>query len=255
MKYYILSILAILINTICCAQNRVALIQSELAWGNTQKNITHFSKKIKNIDSCDLIILPELFTSGCDMRKVDKQEKIELKDDVASKYTKTIKVMRRWAKGSGAVIVGSVIYKQDDKYYNRLLAVYPSGEFLHYDKHNCFKKGSFTPGSDHLVIEVNSHRYATYICYDLRNGEWSKNDGRYDSAIYIANWPKSRHSDWQQLLKERAIENSAHIIAVNCTGTDFAGKQYVGGSRVVAPNGSTISEATPQKEDIVIVEY
>ena len=83
-------------------------------------------------------------------------------------------------------------YKEEGKYYNRLLAVYPDGKYEYYDKHNCFKKGSFSPGDRHLTLEWKGIRFSTYICYDLRFPEWSRNQGEYDVAIYIANWPEFR---------------------------------------------------------------
>ena len=68
--------------------------------------------------------------------------------------------------------------------------------------------------------------------------EWSKNQNEYDIAIYIANWPESRHNDWVNLLEERATENQVHVIAVrNCVGTDPAGITYRGGSCLLNPDG------------------
>ncbi|MFR9524101.1 MAG: nitrilase-related carbon-nitrogen hydrolase [Rikenellaceae bacterium] len=235
--------------------NRIALIQSEFVWGDTQANIAAFQEKILSIDRCDIIILPELFASGCDMQKRDKQVKEAAKIAVAAQYESITSKIQWWAKETGAVIVGSTIYQEADLFYNRLLVAYPSGELLHYDKHNCFKMGSFTPGSDHLVFEVNGHRFATYICYDLRFEEWSRNNGRYDSAIYIANWPTSRAEDWSALLHQRAIENQAHVIGVNCVGKDNAGVEYMGESSFFAPDGSLITKGANGKEDIIIIEY
>lgn len=234
---------------------RVALVQPQLAWGDVEANLSAFEKRVRQCKDCDVIVFPELFTSGCEMKKKNKEEAIDSKDRVASYYSTTIRRMKKWAKQSGALIIGSTIYKEAGKYYNRLLAVFPDGEYQYYDKHNCFKKGSFSPGDKQLTLNWRGHRFATYICYDLRFPEWSRNSGRYDTAIYIANWPASRSADWNTLLLERAVENKAYVIAVNCAGTDLAGIDYTGESTLIAPNGEVLAKCQDYKEDIVIVEY
>lgn len=93
-------------------------------------------------------------------------------------------------------------------------------------------------------------KFATYICYDLRFPEWSRNNGSYDVAIYIANWPASRREDWNRLLKERAMENNAHIIAVNCAGNDPYGPYYAGDSQLLNPEGETVVLCNEGKEDL-----
>ncbi len=251
----LLVILSVLSPTYSQAKNRIAIVQMGFEWGDTERNIEAVEHKIESIEGCDMILLPELFISGCDMRKRDKAEKEAEKIAIAKEYPETVKTMQQWAKQSGAVIVGSTIYQQGDMFYNRLIAAYPSGETNYYDKHNCFKMGSFSPGEEHLVIEVNSHRFATYICYDLRFSDWSQNQGRYDSAIYIANWPESRGEDWSKLLRERAIENKAHVIGVNCVGEDLGGTNFMGDSSLYNTKGELVAKCESNKEQILIVEY
>lgn len=234
---------------------RVALVQPHLAWGDVEANLSAFEKRVRQCKDCDIIVFPELFTSGCEMKKRDKEEADYSKDKIASYYSATIKNMKKWAKQSDALVIGSTIYKEGGKYYNRLLAVFPNGEYQYYDKHNCFKKGSFSPGDKQLTLNWRGRRLATYICYDLRFPEWSRNNDRYDTAIYIANWPASRSEDWDRLLSERAVENKAYVIAVNCAGTDLAGIDYVGGSTFIAPNGGIQARCKDYQEDIVFVEY
>ena len=231
---------------------KVALVQAHLAWGDVDANLRDFDKRVRSCKGCDMIVFPELFTSGCEMKKRDKEEAVCSKDGVASYYPLVIKRMRKWAKRSGALVIGSTIYKEEGKYYNRLLAVYPDGKYEYYDKHNCFKKGSFSPGDRHLALEWKGIRFSTYICYDLRFPEWSWNHGEYDVAIYIANWPESRRDDWNRLLRERAIENEAYVIAVNCAGPDLTGLMYRGESCVIAPDGEVRAKCRDYRDDIVV---
>ena len=131
---------------------KVALVQAHLIWGDVKSNLWAFDKRVPLCKGADVIVFPELFTSGCEMKKRDKEEAMRSKDEVASYYPIVIKRMKKWARRSGALVIGSTIYKENGKYYNRLLAVYPDGKYEYYDKHNCFKKGSFSPGDRHLTL-------------------------------------------------------------------------------------------------------
>ena len=144
---------------------KVALVQAHLIWGDVKSNLWAFDKRVPLCKGADVIVFPELFTSGCEMKKRDKEEAVRSKDEVASYYPIVIKRMKKWARRSGALVIGSTIYKENGKYYNRLLAVYPDGKYEYYDKHNCFKKGSFSPGDRHLTLEWKGIRFSTYICW------------------------------------------------------------------------------------------
>lgn len=240
------------VGVLSAQENRIALVQSSFVWGDYGANIAAFDSKIAQIEGCDLIILPELFTSGCDMQKRDKEVKDRAKREIASKYEEVVQKMQQWAKQSGSVIIGSTIYQEGEHFYNRLLAVYPSSQYYYYDKHNCYKNGSFASGKEHLVIEVNGHRYATYICYDLRFSEWSANNDHYDTAIYIANWPESRSEDWERLLSERAVENNANVIGVNCVGQDPGGINFLGQSSIYSADGALRARCKDNQQEILI---
>ncbi len=231
---------------------RVALVQAQLAWGDVDGNLDAFQKRVEQCRDCDLIVFPELFVSGCEMKKAEGNRRVNKKDEVASRYWEVLERMKGWAKASDALVMGSTIFKEGGKYYNRLLAVFPDGTYSCYDKHNCFKKGSFSPGEGHLVLSWKGLRFSTFICYDLRFPEWSKNNDAYDVAVYIANWPESRGADWKRLLSERACENRAHVVAVNCAGTDLAGIVYKGESRILTPQGSVQAECADYEDDIVV---
>ena len=233
---------------------KVALVQAQLAWGNVDANLEAFDRRIRKCTNCDLIVFPELFTSGCEMKKRNAQEKADLKDLVAAQYPRIIQYMQQWARETQALIIGSTIYKEENLYFNRLLAVFPDGKYQIYDKHNCFKKGSFSPGKERLIFTWKGHRFSPYICYDLRFPDWSRNQDEYDTAIYIANWPESRQSDWEKLLQERALENQVNVIAVNCVGTDSAGIVYQGDSRLLNADGEIVAQCPDNEETVLIGE-
>lgn len=232
---------------------RATLIQPHLAWGNVEKNLSDFSKRIEKTHNSHLIIFPELYTSGCVMKKKDKESSLDEKAYVASYYNRVIDSMKVWSSRKQAVVMGSTVYSENGKYYNRLIAAFPDGRHLHYDKHNCFKKSGYSAGSDQLVFEYKGRKIATYICYDLRFPEWSRNKEGYDIAVYVANWPESRREAWNKLLKERAVENKATIIGVNCTGTDPNGLKYAGDSSVIGPDGILSDICAAYEEEIKTV--
>ena len=234
---------------------RVALVQAELAWGDVTKNLEAFDARIDRCRDCDVILFPELFTVGCEMKRKDTGHTVpfQTKAEVATRFAEVLHRMQAWAARSGALVIGSTVYEEEGRFYNRLLAVYPNGDYRYYDKHNCFKKGGYSPGERQLVLEWKGQRIATYICYDLRFAEWSRNEGQYDVAVYIANWPDSRRTDWNRLLAERATENQAYVIGVNCAGTDPYGIRYAGDSQLVAPDGRVTAQCQPYEEEIMKV--
>lgn len=224
---------------------RVALVQSHLAWGDVDANLKAFGKRTAECEECDLIILPELFASGCEM----KQE-TDTKQATAARFGEIETTLRKWATQKRAVVIGSAVYANEGKYYNRLIAAFPNGNVRYYDKRNCFKKGSFTPGKEALVFEHKGIRFATFICYDLRFPEWCRNNGHYDAALYIANWPASRRDDWNRLLKERAVENRVYVAAVNCAGYDPNRLYYAGDSQLLSPEGEILSRCGEGTDEI-----
>lgn len=233
---------------------KVALVQPCLAWGNVEANLLAFEKRVEQCEGADMIVFPELFVSGCEMKKRDRVEALKSKNEIADVYPRVVEKMKAWAAKTHALIIGSTIYREEGKYYNRLIAAFPDGTYRYYDKHNCFKKGSFSPGDKQLLLDWRGRRFATYICYDLRFPEWSRNNGTYDTAVYIANWPESRRDDWNRLLRERAVENKINVIAVNCAGTDPAGLTYAGDSSLLSSEGEIMGKCEPYKDDILIID-
>lgn len=64
----------------------MALVQAHLIWGDVKSNLWAFDKRVPLCKGADVIVFPELFTSGCEMKKRDKEEAMRSKDEVASYY-------------------------------------------------------------------------------------------------------------------------------------------------------------------------
>jgi omega-amidase len=225
---------------------RIALLQADLLWENSEANLNQFNEQLENIHKADLIVLPEMFNTG-------------FTQNVASMAQSISGEARAWmekkAKEKSATIMGSIIVKEHNQYYNRLIMATPVGEIKCYDKRHLFRMGgeheNFTAGKYQTIFELSNWRIKPLICYDLRFPIWSRNQNNYDLLVYVANWPKPRREVWKTLLKARAIENQCYVIGVNRIGIDGMGIEYAGDSMVVDYKGNIMSELPDGKTGII----
>ncbi len=207
---------------------KVALVQSSLIWENPEQNRVNFTEKINRLSSdMDLIILPEMFTTGFTMnpQNLDKEE-----------GARTLEWMRNLVIEKNSAIIGSLPFYENGNYANRLFFVKPDGNFHYYDKRHTFTLAGedkiYQAGVKRLIVDYKGFRICPLICYDLRFPVWARNTEEYDLLIYVANWPAPRITAWDTLLKARAIENMAYTIGVNRIGYDELGLEYPGHSGV-----------------------
>lgn len=207
---------------------KIALVQSSLVWEHPGENRNRLSKIIGQISSeVDLIVLPEMFTTGFTMSPAHI-----LHDE----GEKSVQWMIDLAKRKNAALVGSMVFYEAGQYYNRLWFVEPNGNTGSYDKRHTFTLAGedmvYTPGEKRLLIDFRGFRFCPLICYDLRFPVWARNTENYDVLIYVANWPEKRINAWDALLRARAIENMAYTVGVNRIGTDNNGHHYSGHSAI-----------------------
>ncbi|MBZ0327640.1 MAG: amidohydrolase [Altibacter sp.] len=227
----------------------VTIIQADLHWENPVANRTQFSEKIKNISGkTDLIVLPEMFTTGFTMNA----EKLSEEDN-----GETLQWMISEAKKNNAAITGSIIISENNTFYNRLFFVFPNGTYKIYDKRHTFtlagEDKTYTAGTQRLIVDYKGFKICPLICYDLRFPVWARNTENYDLLLYVANWPVKRIVAWDVLLKARAIENMSYCIGVNRVGLDGTGHEYTGHSAVYDVLGNCISTPNFEKELIETV--
>ncbi|WP_192822068.1 amidohydrolase [Rufibacter sp. LB8] len=203
---------------------RVSLIQADLKWHDAAANRALFEEKIQQLPATDLVVLPEMFTTGFSMDAPALAEEMD---------GPTVTWLKQVAQQTQAVVMGSAIIKDQGNYYNRLLWVRPDGSLETYDKRHLFRMAgeceAYTPGNQKLIVELNGWKICPLVCYDLRFPVWARNTPlHYDVLIYIASWPNKRRLAWQTLLRARAIENLAFCLGVNRVGTDANGHLYAG---------------------------
>jgi omega-amidase len=207
---------------------KVSLVQTNLFWEDKTANLKQLDNLIKGLAGyTDLVVLPEMFTTGFSMQA-----------DILSEATKgpTLSWMQSQAQSLNSVITGSIIVKESDEFYNRLLWVQPDGSFQTYDKRHLFGLGgedaSYTGGKEQVITRVKGWKVLPLICYDLRFPVWSRNTFDYDLLVYVANWPEVRRKAWSTLLAARAVENQVYTLGVNRVGKDGNGVPHTGDSAV-----------------------
>lgn len=231
------------------------LIQTNLHWENKSANLNMLEEKINSIkDKTEVIVLPEMFSTGFSMKP---EQFAEAMDGDAVKW------MRRISSEKKVILTGSLIIKEDENYYNRLIWMLPTGEHGYYDKRHLFafagEDQHYSPGQKRLIASVKGWKVNLQICYDLRFPVWARQSAHvsslnvgledqphgekpseYDILIYVANWPERRNHAWKTLLQARAIENQAYVIGVNRVGKDGKDIYHSGDSLVASPLGEVL---------------
>ena len=218
---------------------KVTTIQTHLHWENAEHGV--------GMEKRDY--LPEMFSTGFSMDARALAEPMNLH---------TFKWMKNMAAKTGALLIGSLIIQENEKYFNRLIWMEPDGNFRMYDKRHLFRMGqeekTYAPGDRRLVAEWKGWKICPLVCYDLRFPAWSRNqfnkqskDSQYDLLVYVANWPAARSHHWQTLLRARAIENLSYVIGVNRVGLDGKQVSYEGRTLVIDPKGEPIHDAGTQE--------
>ena len=228
---------------------KVALIQSSLFWENPIDNRNYFEEKINGItEKVDLIVLPEMFTTGFSMNPSAVAETMQ---------GETISWLQSLAKAKNSAITGSLVIKENNNFYNRLVFVFPSGVIQFYDKRHLFTLAGedkvYTSGKEKLIVDYLGWKIRPLVCYDLRFPVFARNTDDYDLLLYVANWPKVRINAWDILLKARSVENMCYTIGVNRIGFDNNNFEHIGHSQTVDFLGNYILEPQETK-GIFIVE-
>lgn len=225
---------------------KITTFQAYLFWENIDKNLQNLSLRLSSIrEKTDLIILPEMFSTGFTMKA----------DVLAEEMNgKTMTWMHQQAVKFESVVTGTIIIKEQGKFYNRLIWMRPDGSYEYYDKRHLFGLGkeddTYTAGSKKLFVELNGWKICPIICYDLRFPVWLRNKGNdYDMLLVVASWPERRSLHWRTLIPARAIENQAYVVAVNRVGHDGNEVYHSGDSMCIDPNGNVVYYK-PNDEDL-----
>ena len=227
----------------------ITTIQSNLFWEDKTANLQMLQQKIDSIEEkTEIIILPEMFTTGFSMQA---EQLAETMDGETVEWMKTI------SNKNGIVLTGSVMIEDAGKYYNRLIWMLPNGQYGYYDKRHLFAYGEedqhYSAGKKRLIASVKGWKINLQICYDLRFPVWARQKpeeglAEYDLLIYVANWPERRSHAWKTLLCARAIENQCYVVGVNRVGDDAKNIHYSGNSLVIDPMGQVLYHMADEED-------
>jgi len=237
-------------------QLRISIIQSNLYWESIADNLKMFEEKISSIKEIDAIFLPEMFTTGFTMNAANCYETMD---------GKAFHWMKEKAQQTNAAICGSLIIKENEQYFNRLIWMQPDGNFSTYDKHHLFRLSNehktYTAGKQRLIVDCKGWKLNLMVCYDLRFPVWSRQQsqlnkksvennyrGEYDVLVYVANWPQRRSLAWKALLQARAIENQCYVVGVNRVGEDANKIYHSGESSIIHPSGEMIFQQAAEEK-------
>ncbi|HEY8689695.1 MAG TPA: amidohydrolase [Chitinophagaceae bacterium] len=226
----------------------ITIIQPNLHWENKKANLDMLAKKIESIkEKTEVVILPEMFSTGFSMQPKLLAEKMD---------GKTIEWMKKISSSKKIILTGSVIIEEDGKYFNRLIWMLPNGEYGVYDKRHLFayadEHNHYSAGNKRLIAQVKGWKINLQVCYDLRFPVWSRQspplqkerglggEAEYDLLVNVANWPERRIAAWKTLLQARAIENQCYVVGVNRVGDDGNNIHYNGGSTITDPLGEIL---------------
>jgi omega-amidase len=250
----------------------ITTIQTNLSWENKAANLYALERKINDLEEkTEIIVLPEMFSTGFSM-DLSLAETME---------GETVQWMKDVAAKNKIILTGSLIIKENDLYFNRLVWMLPNGHSGYYDKRHLFAYAEedkhYTAGNKRLIASVKGWKINLQICYDLRFPVWARNrvlqtsehleesflasrgtetspgdSPEYDLLIYVANWPERRNHAWKTLLCARAIENQCYVVGVNRVGRDGNNINYSGNSLVIDPLGEVLYHMADE-EDVFTV--
>lgn len=225
---------------------KITTFQAYLFWENIDKNLQNLGLRLSAIrEKTDLIVLPEMFSTGFSMNPEKLAEEMG---------GKTMQWMQAQSHKFECVITGTIIIREDGKYYNRLIWMRPDGTYETYDKRHLFgfagEDKHYSAGNKKLIVELNGWKICPVICYDLRFPVWLRNrNAEYDMLLVLANWPERRSLHWRTLIPARAVENQSYVVAVNRVGHDGNETYHSGDSMCIDPNGKVIYYK-PNDEDL-----
>lgn len=233
------------------------IISVQLAAGNRSKKeqIERARKLIDRVGDTDLILLPELWTTGAFAYERMAADAEKLEDG------QTITVMKEIAKERGChLFAGSWVERSEDGLHNTAVFIAPNGETLAtYRKIHLFGYQSkeqelMIAGDRPVVVETPFGRFGLATCYDLRFPELFRIllDMGAECFLITSGWPFPRLEHWKLLNRSRALENLCFLVSCNsCDEQDEV--RFCGHSMAVDPWGNTMA-TLDEKEGVLVVD-
>lgn len=228
---------------------KTAVIQMDIAFGDPEENYKRAEKWLQKAadQGCQLAVLPELWTTGYDLTRLD-----EIADKEAAKTVQFLSAQAK--KHRMHLIGGSVANETQEGVENTLIVINKEGELLKkYSKLHLFRlmeeEKFLKAGKEDGLFMLENEQMAAFICYDIRFPEWLRKHVLAGANVLFipAEWPLARKDHWRTLLIARAIENQSYVVGCNRSGEDPKNK-FAGHSIIVDPWGEVVAEAGEEEE-------
>lgn len=217
----------------------VATVQMKPLLGEMEENLVKMSETISKIASqqrVDLIVFPELITSGYELgvRFTELAQRVP---------GPTVNLMAQRANEFGVYIVFGMVTKErvESVLYNSAVMVGPDGELLEvYNKIHLRgeERMAFREGFKLPVTDTEIGTIGMMIGYDLAFPEVARSlalDGA-DLICVVANWEAANIDEWKTYMRARAYENAIYVVGANRVGEDVT-LTFGGESMIVGPRG------------------
>ncbi|MEX0343362.1 MAG: carbon-nitrogen hydrolase family protein [Rhizobiaceae bacterium] len=228
---------------------KVGVFQSACGGMDPQQRIAKLKLALSD-HSVDLVVCPELFASGYNIG--DDLKRLALPAKGA--YFEAIATL---AKETGACIAYGYPELGDGCLYNSAACVSPEGNLLanHRKRANSpgsFEEDYFTPGDGSSAFDVKGVNVCLLICYEVEFPETVREAAAQSAQLVIV--PTALVAQWDivanRVVPARAFENGVWVAYANHAGEEN-GFSYLGGSRIVAPDGREAAVAGADEEFIV----
>ena len=238
---------------------QVAVIQHDIVWQDGAATTSRLEPLVAQAAAAGarLVVLTEMFATGFSMRA-------ELIAEPPGGPIEAWLIAQ--ARRHGIHLLGSVAQADNPsaeggsgRAVNVAILAGPDGRTARYEKMHPFtfagEHEQYRAGDKPLTVDIEGVRTSIFICYDLRFADdfWVLAHDT-DCYVVVANWPEPRREHWRALLRARAIENQAYVVAANRVGAAGAavgdgatasGRRlnHVGDSAIIDPLGRTLAEA------------
>lgn len=228
----------------------VAIVQMKPRLGEAEENLVKMTEMVSKIASqqkVDLIVFPELITSGNELglRFTELAQRVP---------GPTVNLLAQRANEYGVFIAFGMVTKErvESVLYNSAVLVGPDGELL--DMYNKIhlrgeERMAFREGFKLPVVPTEIGNIGLMIGYDLAFPEVARSlalDGA-EIICVIANWEAANIDEWKTYVRARAYENSVFMAAANRVGEDVT-LNFGGESMVVGPRGQIVASLATETD-------
>ncbi len=233
---------------------KIGVLQFSPEFGQKEQNLSRVEKLLHNAEA-DLIVLPELFTTG--YLFLSYEELNGFAEPIPGETTERLVVA---AKNNNFSIVAGIAERARSHCYNSAVLVRPDGGFAVYRKAHLFReeKCIFTPGDTPLLVyDIGQAKIGMLICFDYIFPEATRTLALKGAQVicHPANLVLPVYG--REVPRTRAIENRVFFVTANRFGVEERGNKkisFTGESQIVNPKGEVLFRAAPAGEALKIIE-